>query len=140
MRALTAPLEELGEFLEIKEKLEKGMVSAALTGCVESQKLHMIYGIGDGFKHKLIVTFSDLKVKELVEDYRLYDRNVTSYPAKDLIFYQADIHGNQLVTERIKCLRRMLEGKPVTVVTTFSSLMAPQIPLSAWKEHLLTID
>ena len=140
MRALTAPLEELGEFIEIKEKLQKGMASAALTGCVESQKLHMIYGLGEGVKHKLIVTFSDLKVKELTEDYRLYDRNVTSYPAKDLIFYQADIHGNQLVTERIKCLRRMLEGKPVTVVTTFSSLMAPQIPLSVWKEHLLTID
>ena len=140
MRALTAPLEELGEFIEIKEKLQKGMTSAALTGCVESQKLHMIYGLGEGVKHKLIVTFSDLKVKELTEDYRLYDRNVTSYPAKDLIFYQADIHGNQLVTERIKCLRRMLEGKPVTVVTTFSSLMAPQIPLSVWKEHLLTID
>lgn len=140
MRALTAPLEELGEFIEIKEKLQKGMASAALTGCVESQKLHMIYGLGEGVKHKLIVTFSDLKVKELTEDYRLYDRNVTSYPAKDLIFYQADIHGNQLVTERIKCLRRMLEGKPVTVVTTFSSLMAPQIPLSVWKEHLLIID
>lgn len=140
MRALTAPLEELGEFIEIKEKLQKGMASAALTGCVESQKLHMIYGLGEGVKHKLIVTFSDLKVKELTEDYRLYDRNVMSYPAKDLIFYQADIHGNQLVTERIKCLRRMLEGKPVTVVTTFSSLMAPQIPLSVWKEHLLIID
>ncbi len=140
MRALTAPLEELGEFIEIKEKLQKGMTSAALIGCVESQKLHMIYGLGEGVKHKLIVTFSDLKVKELTEDYRLYDRNVVSYPAKDLIFYQADIHGNQLVTERIKCLRRMLEGKPVTVVTTFSSLMAPQIPLSVWKEHLLTID
>ena len=140
MRALTAPLEELGAFLEIKEKLRGESASAAFTGCVDSQKLHMIYGLGEGIKHKLILTFSDLKVKELMEDYRLYDRNVTSYPAKDLIFYQADIHGNQLVTERIKCLRRMLEGKPVTVVTTFSSLMAPQIPLSVWKEHLLTIN
>lgn len=140
MRVLTAPLEELGEFLELKEKLRKDVAAVALTGCVESQKLHMIYGLSDGFKYKLIVTFSDLRVKELIEDYRLYDRNVTAYPAKDLIFYQADIHGNKLVTERIKCLKRMLEGKPVTVVTTFSSLMAPQIPLSVWKEHLLKID
>ncbi|MDE6184790.1 MAG: transcription-repair coupling factor, partial [Lachnospiraceae bacterium] len=140
MRVLTAPLEELGEFIEIKESLRRDSASVALTGCMESQKLHMIYGLGEGIKHKLIVTFSDLKAKELMEDYRVYDRNVTSYPAKDLIFYQADIHGNQLVMERIKCLRRMLEGKPVTVVTTFSSLMAPQIPLSVWKEHLLSID
>ncbi|MDE7334002.1 MAG: transcription-repair coupling factor [Lachnospiraceae bacterium] len=140
MRALTAPLEELGEFEEIKKKIRKGNSCVSLTGCVESQKLHIIYGLGEEFKSKLIVTFSDLRVKELMEDYRFYDRNVTSYPAKDLIFYQADIHGNQLVAERIKCLRRMLEGKPVTVITTFSSLMAPQIPLLAWKEHILKID
>lgn len=140
MRALTAPMEELGEIEEIKNQLKKGKFCASLTGCVESQKLHMIYGLGDGFKNKLIVTFSDQRVKELMEDYRFYDRNVKAYPAKDLIFYQADIHGNQLVTERIKCLKRMLEGKPVTVITTFSALMTPQIPLSVWKEHLLVID
>lgn len=130
----------MGEFEEIKKKIRRGSTCVSLSGCVESQKLHMIYGLGEDLKNKLIVTFSDLRVKELMEDYRFYDRNVTSYPAKDLIFYQADIHGNQLVAERIKCLRRMLEGKPVTVVTTFSSLMAPQIPLSAWKEHILKID
>ena len=140
MRVLTAPLEELGEFQEIKNRLREPAAHAALTGCVESQKLHMIYGLGGDFQNRLIVTFSDLRVKELMEDYRFYDRNVVAYPAKDLIFYQADVHGNQLVTERIKCLRRMLEGKPITVITTFSSLMAPQIPLSAWKKYLLTIS
>lgn len=140
MRALTAPLEELGELEEIKKQLKKDQICVSLTGCVESQKLHMIYGLGEEFRNKLIVTFSDLRVKELMEDYRFYDRNVVAYPSKDLIFYQADIHGNQLIKERIKCLRRMLEGKPVTVITTFSSLMAPQIPLSAWQKHLLKID
>ena len=140
MRALTAPLEELGELEELKKQLKKEHACVSLTGCVESQKLHMIYGVGEGFQNKLIVTFSDLRVKELMEDYRFYDRNVMAYPSKDLIFYQADIHGNQLVKERIKCLRRMLEGKPVTVITTFSGLMTPQIPLSAWQQHLLKID
>ncbi len=140
MRVLTAPLEELGEFMEVKDRLQRKAGCVSLTGCVESQKLHMIYGLGDGFKNRLIVTFSDLRVKELMEDYRFYDRNVLAYPAKDLIFYQADIHGNQLMTERIKCLRRMLEGKPVTIITTFSSLMAPQISIEEWKRHLLSID
>lgn len=140
MRALTAPLEELGEYEEIKKLLVKNGACVALTGCMESQKLHMIHGVGDGFPNKLIVTFSDLRVKELAEDYRLYDRDVVVYPSKDLIFYQSDIRSNQLVCERIRCLRRILEGKPVTVVTTFSSLMTPQVPLETWREHLLTID
>ncbi len=140
MRALIAPLEELGEFEEIAGRLKKEGSCVALTGCVESQKLHMAYGLGSSFQNRLIVTFSDLRVKELMEDCRFYDKKTSVYPARDLIFYQADIHGNQLVAERIRCLRRMLEGKPVTVVTTFSSLMAPLIPLSAWKGHLLKIE
>lgn len=140
MKALTAPLHELGEFDEIVSLLKKPGKSVSLTGCVESQKLHMVSGLGDGYRSRLIVTFSDIRVKELMEDYRFYDRNIAGYPAKDLIFYQADIHGNQLTKERIKCMRRMLEGQDFTVVTTFSSLMSPQIPLAAWKEHIITID
>ena len=140
MRALRAPLAELGEYEELKALLKKPGKCVALSGCVESQKLHMADGLSEGYKNKLIVTFSDLRVKEIQEDYRFYDRNVTTYPARDLIFYQADIHSNQLTKERIKCLRRILEGKPFTVVTTFSSLMSPQIPLPVWQESVISID
>lgn len=126
MEALLAPLRELAEFDSLKETLEKKKAPVALTGCVDSQKLHMIYGLGDGFKTKVIVTYSDIKAKEIYEEYKFYDRNVMLYPAKDLIFFQADIHGNQLVKERVRTLRRLLEGKPVTIVTTYAALMTPQ--------------
>lgn len=140
MRALLAPLEELGEYEEIKKMLVKDRASVALSGCVDSQKLHMIYGLGEGFRYKVIVTFSDLRAKELYEDYKFYDRNVMLYPAKDLIFFQADIHGNQLTMERIRCLRRLMEGRPATVITTYDALMAPQPPIGAWKQHVIHID
>lgn len=140
METLLAPLREMGEFDEIEKTLQKEHGIVALSGCMESQKLHMIYGLSSGFRNRIIITYSDLRVKELLEDYQLYDKNVISYPSKDLIFYQADIHGNQLTKERIKCLRRLLERKPVTVITTFSSLMAPQIPLEVFQKHLIAID
>ena len=130
MQALLAPLRELAEYEEIRNILYKDKKSIALTGCVESQKLHMIYGLGDGFPCKVIVTYSDLKVREIYEDYKFYDRNVYLYPAKDLIFFQADIHGNKLTAERVKVLRRLAEKKPITIVTTFSALMTPQ---ARWK-------
>lgn len=140
METLLAPLREMGEFDEIEKTLRKEHGIVALSGCMESQKLHMIYGLSSGFRNRIIITYSDLRVKELLEDYQLYDKNVISYPSKDLIFYQADIHGNQLTKERIKCLRRLLERKLVTVITTFSSLMAPQIPLEVFQKHLIAID
>ena len=140
MKALLAPLKEIGEYEKIQSLLKKGKEAVLLTGCVDSQKLHMIYGFNDGFDVKIIVTFSDLKARELMEDARLYDRNVYYYPAKDLIFYQADIHGNQLVKERIQVLRHVLGSEQVTIVTTFSALMASQIPLDVWKKHIIDIS
>ena len=139
MQALLAPLRELADFSEIGEGLRKKK-TLSVSGCVDSQKLHMMYGLSDGFKYKIIVTYSDLRAREMWEDYKLYDRNVMLYPAKDLIFYQADIHGNQLVKERIRCLRRIMEGKPMTIVTTFGSLMAPQIPLQVLLESVISIS
>lgn len=86
MQALIAPLKELAEYDEIRKVTRQGKGTVALSGCVDSQKLHMIYGLSDGLKYKVIVTYSDLKAKEIYEEYRFYDRNVMLYPAKDLIF------------------------------------------------------
>ncbi len=132
MQALLAPLKELADYEQMRETLREGNGSIALTGCVDSQKLHMIYGLSDGLKYKIIVTYNDLKAKEMYEEYKFYDRNVMLYPAKDLIFFQADIHGNQLVKERIRTLRRLMERKPVTIITTYAALMTPQV---MWEEE-----
>ena len=67
MRALLAPLEELGEYEEIKKMLLKKQACVSLSGCVDSQKLHMIYGLGEGFRNKVIVTFSDLITNFMTE-------------------------------------------------------------------------
>ena len=140
MKSLTAPLGELAEFEEGQALLRKEKACVAFTGCVDSQKLHMAYGLSDGFLYKVIVTFSDLRAREIYEEYAFYDKSTILYPAKDLIFYQADIHGNQLVAERMKTLRRLIEGKPVTVVTTFAALMSPQVSLEEIADAVIHVD
>ncbi|MBO5336618.1 MAG: transcription-repair coupling factor [Lachnospiraceae bacterium] len=132
MHALFAPIKELPDYQGMRDALKQGNASIALSGCVDSQKLHIVYGFSDGIKYKVIVTYNDLKAKEIFEEYKFYDRNVMLYPAKDLIFFQADIHGNQLVKERVRTLRRIMERKPVTIVTTYAALMTPQV---MWEEQ-----
>ena len=144
MNLLLAPLKELGEYQEIVGALEKEDGKVSISGCVDSQKLHMIFGLGAGaesttFDVRLIVTYSDIKARELLEDCRLYCRESYFYPAKDLIFYQADIHGRQLSKERLEVQRRILEGEPITIVTTFAALMAHQVPLSVLEENVIEI-
>ena len=89
MQALLAPLTELAEYSDIKKGLQKNNDVTAISGCVDSQKLHMLYGLAEGIRYKIIVTYSDLRAREIFEEYSFYDRNVLLYPAKDLIFFQA---------------------------------------------------
>ncbi len=144
MNLLFAPLKELGEYGEIVKGLAAADAKVSISGCVDTQKLHMVFGLGAGdartdFDVRLIVTYSDMKARELLEDCRLYCRESYFYPAKDLIFYQADIHGRQLATERLSVQRRILEGAPITIVTTFAALMAHQVPLSVLEENVIEI-
>ena len=139
MQALLTPLYELAEYGQIKKELRKGGGTVSVSGCVDAQKWHMAYGLSDDYKFKIIATFSELHVREIYDQFRAYDRNTFVYPAKDLIFYQADIHGNQQTKERIRVLKRLLQKKPITVVTTFDALMAPQIPLSVYEESILNL-
>ena len=73
MQVLLKPIQELAEFDELKKILQKEGRSAALTGCVDSQKLHMMCGFSDGFQTKVIATYSDLKAKEIYEEYKFYE-------------------------------------------------------------------
>ncbi len=139
MQALLTPLYELAEYGQIRKELKKGGGIISVSGCVDAQKWHMAYGLSDGYKFKIIATFSELHAREIYNQFRAYDRNTYLYPAKDLIFYQADIHGNQQTKERIRVLKRLLQKRPITIVTTFDALMAPQVPLSVYEESIISL-
>ena len=138
LKVFTECFTSLSEFSEMQSNLSKRQ-PISISGCVDSQKLHMIYGLGDGISCKIIATFSALRAKEIYEEYKMFDPEVVHFPAKDLIFFQADIHSNQLTKERIKAFRKILEGQPVTIVTTFSAFMAPCLPLESLLENRIFI-
>lgn len=140
MKVLSAPLWELAEFEEGKKLLDREKAKVAFSGLYDSQKLHMVSGLSDGFEQKIIVTFSDRQARDIGAEYAFYDRNTLVYPGKDLIFYQADVAGGELVRERMRVVRAILEKRPVTVVTTMEALMMPQMPLSEIVSRVLRFD
>lgn len=140
MKTFTEPLMELKEFNDIKDNIIQKTLPVQVTGCIDSQKCHLIYGLSEGFRQKVIVTYNDLKAKEIYEDYRLYDRNVFLYPSKDIIFYSADIHGNAIVRDRLKIMRRLLEGMDITIIMTLDGGMDRLLPLEMLKERIITVD
>ena len=130
MRTYTEPLKELREYEECKEALLRKKTPVAVTGCIDSQKCHFVHALEQDYPVRLIVTYNEIKAKEICEDYRLYDSEVMYYPAKDIIFFSADIHGNTLIRERMRVIRRLAERMPVTVVTTIDGGIDPVLPLA----------
>lgn len=139
MKALTAPLTELGEYEEITDSIDKNKGTVLLTGCTDSQKSNIAYALSEKYRYRLILTFDEMHAREIYEDFKLYDRNVMLYPAKDLIFYQADIHGSQLSAERIRCIRSVLEGRRTTIVSTYDSILTPLVPADIWTDHIISL-
>lgn len=139
MKVLTAPLQELAEFEEGKKLLDKG-VPVGFTGLYDSQKLHIVYGLSRGFSQKMIVTESEKKARKICEEYRFFDPSACVYPGRDLLFYQADVAGTALTRERMRVIKALLSGKPVTVVTTIAALMTPLVPLSQIQKNVLSFD
>ena len=138
MDAFVQPLYELADFDAIIRQLKKpGIVQ--VSGCLDSQKAHFTNGLLREFPFRLIVAENDLKAKAFYEDFRLYDPEVLYYPARDLIFYQADIHGNLLTRQRIQVLRALLEREEVTIVTSIDSCLDCLVPLAVWKEKVIKI-
>jgi len=88
VETLLAPLREMEEYTQLRLAVDKGETPVTVVGGMEAQKCHMIYGMEDLADVRLIVTYNEIRARELLEDYRLYDKNVMYYPAKDLIFYR----------------------------------------------------
>ena len=137
MKAFLTPLQRLAEFEQIKEKSKTNKGILQVSGCMESQKSHLIYGLSEEVPYRLILAEDERRAREIYEDYRFYDRKVYSYPAKDLLFFQADIHGNLLIRQRMKVIKALLEEKELTVVTSIDGCMDFLESLEKIKEQLI---
>ena len=104
---------------------------------MESQKSHLMYGLSGIAPYRLILAEDERRAREIYEDYRFYDRKVYFYPAKDLLFFQADIHGNLLIRQRMKVIKALLEEKELTVVTSIDGCMDFLESLEKIKEQLI---
>ena len=136
------PLLELQEYDNLVQALKSGKGPLQVTGTLDSQKVHLMYELGEAsaFAWKLVVTYDDTRAKEIYDDLRSFTSRVWLYPAKDLLFYSADIHGNLMARQRIAVLRRLMEDREGVVVTTMDGLMDHLLPLKYLREQSITVE
>ena len=139
---ITDELLGLGQAEEI---LQKTVGTVEVHGCTDSQKSHIQAILGRNFKLNLIVTDDEKKTASIEGDCRFFGARTCVYPAKDMIFYSADIHGNQISRDRLYCIKEIsdvlsgVKGAPLTVITTVGALMEKLTPFEKFTERIFTV-
>ncbi len=133
------PLVDLAEYTDMKQDLDKGKGPVQISGVTDSQKVHVMHELSKDNPWRLVVTYDDTRAKEIFDDFSYFEPNTWLYPARDLLFYSSDIHGNLLTRQRMQVFKHLLEDEGGVVVTTVDGLMDHLLPLSMIKESCLNI-
>lgn len=88
-------------------------------------------------KIKLIVTYSEDRAKEILDAYSFFDRNIMYYPAKDVLFYSADIHGHTILRQRMEVIKGIIEQNVSTIVVSIDALLNKIVPLEEIKKNIV---
>ena len=134
------PLTELAEYTDMRQDLERGRGPIQICGVTDSQKVHVMHVLSEKIPWKLVVTHDDTRARELFEDFSYFCKNTWLYPARDLLFYSSDIHGNLLTRQRMQVFRHLMEDEGGIVVTTVDGLMDHLLPLSMLRERCLHVE
>ena len=133
------PLVDLAEYTDMKQDLDQGRGPVQISGVTDSQKVHVMHELSKDNPWRLVVTYDDTRAKEIYDDFSYFEPNTWLYPARDLLFYSSDIHGNLLTRQRMQVFKHLLEDEGGVVVTTVDGLMDHLLPLSMIKESCLNI-
>ena len=139
MNTFLEPLLQMQVFHDIEKDWEGSRATSVVCGCLDSQKAHLFFGLGRNIPWKIVLSQDEKSAKEFYEDYRFYDKRTYFYPAKDLLFFQADIHGNLLLRQRMRVMKALLEDEGCTVVTAVDGCLDIHRSLSSIRDSIIRI-
>lgn len=116
---LFAVLEELESYRKLRdlldgEKLKKLPITALAGGVIDSQKCHLACALSAALERPMLfVAPNELKAREIYQDLSFFfPGGIKFYPAKDILFYGADVNSAGISRGRFEVLAALLEGDP----------------------------
>ena len=140
MQALLAVMSEVADFPIIEKNRKKSDGFIQVVGSVPAQRTHLMYGIGREVKHKLIVVSGELQAKQTYEEYRMLDKTVCLYPAKDLLFYHADMKGKLLLQQRMEVIKNLMEEESSSIIVSLEAFMDKLPSLVSVQQEIIKIE
>lgn len=138
MKSILSPVMESETYQVLEHELNKGNM-IAVSGMTDTALSCAVHCLGMKDSYRLIITYSEQRARELSEIYHFFDREVYVYPAKDVLFYSADVQGNTIVKQRIEILRCLLENRRATILLPMEALLERLPGIEELRGNLYTI-
>ena len=118
---------------------------------IEKNEPVLVYGAGDAAQNYaaaalasvterplVILTANELKAKTVWEDMNYYTGGqALLFPAKDPLFYSADVRGLAIEKDRMQVFRQLREGRAACIVMSVEALYDRLIPKKRWDACIL---
>ena len=158
MKTFFEPVQGMAGIEEIKKSFSRLGHAVMVSGCIDTQKAHLLEALGEQYPIRVVITSDEVKARQLREDCLFFDKSSIYYPAKDFIFYNADIHGNLIVKERINAIKHIAEHKKaqrevkgdepkkekqeetLTVITTIDGCIDKLLPLEYIENNVVHLE
>ena len=164
MKTFFEPVQGMAGIEEIKKSFSRLGHAVMVSGCIDTQKAHLLEALGEQYPIRVVITSDEVKARQLREDCLFFDKSSIYYPAKDFIFYSADVHGNQLAGERLACIYKIIQAQKhiskdsisdgktdgiqpenknaagLTVVTTIDGCADLLVPLEKYKNTTISFE
>lgn len=141
MRVLQEPFEKLNMYNDVQKwlKARDGFIGITGTSGSGTDRAFVMNALGDKADVKLVLTYDDKRAEQLCSDLRFYGRDVYIYPAKDILFFSADVHGNAITQRRMEVLRKLASDEPCVIVAVVDAMFDKIPALSYMKKYVISI-
>ncbi len=119
--------------------LKKEGLPVNIWGLTRCSRPLFMEGLREDSTFSLIVTYDRSRAEKLYQDYRFYEKDVYLYPAKDALFYYADVHGNLTSAKRLEIIKRIYKNERTVVITTVDGLMDRLPDMKYFKRHAFSL-
>lgn len=84
-----------------------------------------------------IITYNEIEAKELLKNCKLFSKEISIFPKKEITTYEVEAQSKDLLYERIETLNKMYRNESEIVILPIEAIMQPIISKEILYENIL---
>ena len=124
------------EFVEITNAIENKINPINISGVSEAVASHFAFSVAQKCNSSsVIVTADGITAGRIFDDMKFYNSDCMLFLDKELIFYDIETSGNDILSNRLQVLDYMNNNKNFVVITTVSALLSVTADAVMYKDQ-----